>query len=95
MSGVIYVFWILALPTGALSVLLILMSIAGQPLSAATPIWLTLLAAFGVIGLLVWAQQLATKRGRRGVACAIVVVSWVLFAFTMLANGLAHQQTWQ
>ena len=91
----IYVFWMLAAPTGALSALLILMSVTGQRLSAATPVWLSLLAALGVLGLLAWARQLATKRGRPGVACAIVVLSWVLFAFTMTANGLAHQQTWQ
>jgi hypothetical protein len=95
LGAVIYVFWMLAAPTGALSALLILMSVAGQRLSAATPGWLTLLAAFGVIGLLAWAHQLTTKRRRPGVACAIVMLSWVLFAFTMLANGLAHQQTWQ
>jgi len=92
---VIYVFWMLAAPTGALSALLILMSVAGQRLSAATPVWLALLAALGVMGLLAWAHQLATKRGRPPVACAIVVLSWVSFAVTMLANGLAHQQTWQ
>ena len=91
----IYVFWMLAAPSGALSALLILMSVAGQRLSAATPVWLALLAALGVMGLLAWAYQLATKRGRPRVACAIVVLSWVLFAVTMLANGLAHQQTWQ
>ena len=95
MSAVIYVFWILAAPTAGLSALLILMSLAGQPLSAATPVWLALLAALGVIGLLAWAHQLATKRGRPSIACAIVVLSWVLFAVTMVANGLAHQQTWQ
>jgi len=92
---VIYVFWLLAAPTGALSALLILMSVAGQRLSAATPVWLALLAALGVMALLAWAHQLATKRGRPGVACAIVMLSWVLFAVTMFANGLAHQQTWQ
>ena len=91
----IYVFWILAAPTGALSALLILMSIAGQQLSAATPVWLAVLAALGVMGLLGWARQLATKRGHPGVACAIVVLSWVLFAVTMIANGLAQQETWQ
>jgi small neutral amino acid transporter SnatA (MarC family) len=92
---VIYIFWMLAAPTGALSALLILMSVSGQRLSAATPVWLALLAAVGVIGVLAWAHQLATKRGRPGVACAMVVLSWVLFAASMVANGLAHQQTWQ
>ena len=91
----IYVFWLLAAPTGVLSALLILMSVAGQRLSAATPVWLALLAALGVVGLLAWAHQLATKRLRPGVACAVVVLSWVLFAVTMVANGLAHQETWQ
>ena len=91
----IYVFWMLAAPTGALSVLLLLMSLGGQRLSAATPVWLALLAAIGVIGLLAWARQLATKRRRPVAACAIVVLSWVLFAVTMIANGLSQQQTWQ
>ena len=91
----IYVFWLLAAPTGVLSALLILMSVAGQRLSAATPVWLALLAALGVIGVLAWAHQLATKRLRPSVACAVVVLSWVLFAVTMVANGLAHQQTWE
>ena len=90
----VYIFWILAAPTGALSALLILMSLTGQRLSAATPVWLAVLAALGVMGLLGWAHQLA-KRGRAGVACAIVVLSWVIFAVTMIANGLAHQDTWQ
>ena len=63
----IYVFWMLAAPTAGLSALLILVSVAGQPLSAATPIWLALLAALGVIGLLAWGHQLATKRGRPSV----------------------------
>jgi hypothetical protein len=92
---VIYAFWMLAAPTAFLSALLILMSVAGQPLSAATPVWLALLAAIGVIGLLAWARQLATTRRRPGAACAIVVLSWVLFAVTMIANGLSQQQTWQ
>jgi small neutral amino acid transporter SnatA (MarC family) len=92
---VIYIFWILAAPTAAVSALLILMSVAGQRLSAATPVWLTLAAALGVMGLLAWAHQLATKRGRSGVACAIVVLSWIGFACTMFANGLSQQQTWQ
>ena len=91
----IYIFWMLAAPTAALSALLIFMSLAGQRLSAATPVWLAVLAAVGVMGLLAWARQLATKRGRPGLACAIVVLSWVLFAVTMIANGLAQQETWQ
>ena len=91
----IYVFWILAAPTGALSALLLLMSVTGERLSSVTPIWLTSLAALGVVGLLAFAHQLATKRGRPGFACAVVVTSWLLFAVTMIANGLAHQHTWQ
>lgn len=89
------VFWILAAPTGVLSALLMVMSLAGRRLSAVTPVWLTLLAALGVVGLLVWAYHLATAGGRPGAACGVVVLSWVLFAVVMSANGLAHQQTWQ
>ena len=91
----IYVFWMLAAPTGALSALLILMSLAGRRLSAATPVWLTLLAALGAIGLLVWAYHLATAGRRPGAACGVVLLSWMLFAVTMFANGLSHQQNWQ
>ncbi|MBI3367230.1 MAG: hypothetical protein HY021_01885 [Burkholderiales bacterium] len=71
------------------------MSLAGQRLSAATPIWLTLLAALGVLALLAWARHFATAGGRAGIACAMVLLSWVLFASVMVANGLAHQRTWQ
>ena len=91
----IYVFWMLTAPTGAISAFLILMSLAGSRLSAATPVWLTLLAALGVIGMLVWAYRLATAGRRPGAACGVVVLSWVLFAVTMFANGLANQQNWQ
>jgi hypothetical protein len=92
---VLAVFWILVAPTGALSVLLMVMSLAGGRLSAVTPVWLTLLAVLGVVGLLVWAHHVATAGGRPGAACGVVVLSWVLFAVVMFANGLAHQQTWQ
>ncbi|WP_299469483.1 hypothetical protein [uncultured Gimesia sp.] len=91
----IYVFWALAVPTGACSALLILMSLAGQSLSSATPVWLTLLASLGVFALLVWAFRVARKSGRPGAACGMVFLSWVLFAVIMIANGLAHQNGWQ
>ena len=91
----IYVFWLLAAPTGALSALLVFMSLIGSRLSTATPIWLTLLTTLGVIGLLAWAYRLATAGRRPGAACGVVLLSWVFFAVTMFANGLAHQQNWQ
>ena len=91
----IYVFWMLTAPTGAISALLVFMSLTGSRLSAATPVWLTLLAALGVMGLLAWAYRLATAGRRPGAACGVVLLSWVLFALTMFANGLANQQNWQ
>lgn len=91
----IYLFWILTAPTGALAALLVFMSIAGKRLSAATPIWLTLLASAGLIALLVWAYHVATTSGRPGIACLMVVLSWLLFAVIMIVNGLAHQTVWQ
>lgn len=89
-----YLFWILTVPTGALALLLLLMTIAGKPLSAATPAWLALLASAGVFALLVWAWRVATTGGRPGVACWIVVLSWVIFALTMFVNGIARQKLW-
>ena len=91
----IYVFWMLTAPTGAISAFLVLMSLTGSRLSAATPVWLTLLAALGIMALLALAYRLATAGRRPGAACGVVLLSWVLFAVTMFANGLANQQTWQ
>jgi len=53
------------------------------------------LSALGVIGRLAWAYHLATAGRRPGAACGVALLSWVLFAVTMFANGLANQQNWQ
>lgn len=87
-------FWILAAPTGALALILLLMTLGGRRLSAATPLWLALLAAVGVLALLVWAHRVAALQQRPGWACAIVAGSWVLFAVVMTVNGLLRQTTW-
>ena len=88
-------FWLLATPTGALALFVILMTIAGKKLSAATPLWLALVAGAGVLALLIWAYRLLVLHGRPGLACVITVASWLLFAGVMLVNGLLHQKTWQ
>jgi hypothetical protein len=90
----IYVSWTLAAPTGALAALLLLMTVAGKPLSAATPAWRALLAAIGVFALPAWAWRVATAGERPGMACGIVVLSWVLFALAMFVNGIARQKLW-
>lgn len=91
----IYLFWILAAPTGALATLLIFMSLLGNRLSAATPLWLSLSMAAGVIAMLFWAYRIASSGGRPALACGVVLLSWLVFALVMIGYGIAHQQTWQ
>jgi hypothetical protein len=91
----IYLFWVLAAPTGVLAAILLFMSLAGSRLSAATPIWLSLLAAAGVMGVLVWAYRIASSGGRPLLACGLVLLSWFVFMLVMFANGIAQQKTWQ
>jgi len=86
-------FHLLAVPTVAIALLVVLLNLAGRPLSAATPIGLSIAAAAAVVALVAWARRLAAA-GRPGRAVLLVVGSWVLFAIVMLANGLARQQVW-
>lgn len=90
----IYVYWVLAVPTGLLASLVILLTLGGRQLSSATPAWLGLLAAAVVLGVLVWGYRLGTAGGKPGLATLLVVLSWVLFAGTMFVNGLMHQKIW-
>lgn len=90
----IYLFWLLALPTGLLAALVVFLTISGQRLSSATPDWLALLAAGAVLGLLVSGYRLGTAGGRPFAAALLVVLSWLLFAGTMFVNGLMNQQLW-
>ena len=90
----IYVYWILAIPTGILAGIVILMTLSGRSLSSSTPDWLALLTATVVFGLLGWGYSLATSEGRAGWAALLVVLSWIVFFGTMLVNGLLHQKTW-
>lgn len=87
-------YWVLAVPTGALSLVLLLMTVAGRKLSAATPLWLTLVCATVVLAFLVWAHRVLVVHHRPAWACAIVIASWVAFALTMTVNGLLRQTTW-
>jgi len=82
-----------AVPTAAIALLVLLMSLAGRPLSAATPIGLSIAMAAVVLALVEWARRRAAA-GRPGRAALLVVGSWALFAIVMLANGLARQQNW-
>jgi hypothetical protein len=86
-------FWLLAVPTGALAALVVLLNLAGRPLSAATPIWLSVLAALAVLALLAGARRLAVA-GRPGLAGLLVVGSWLLFAVVLIVNGFARQRIW-
>jgi hypothetical protein len=90
----IYVYWTLAVPTGLLASLVIILTLGGRPLSAATPAWLSLLVAAAVLGILVQSHGLATTGGKPGLAALLVVFSWVLFAGAMILNGLMSQKTW-
>ena len=47
-----------------------------------------------VLALLAWSYHLATSAGRTGLAILLVIVSWVVFAGTMLIYGLMHQKLW-
>lgn len=90
----IYLYWILAVPTGLLALLLVGLNLGGRPLSAATPIGLSLLMAVLVLAALAWGYKLGTADGRPGRSVAVVVASWFAFALTMFVNGLLHQKTW-
>lgn len=91
----IYLFWILAVPTGALASALILLTVAGQRLSASTPWWLSVSIGFAVLWLLYRAHSFASTGGRPGLAVLLVVASWLMFFVVMLTYGLLHQGTWQ
>ena len=90
----IYLYWILAVPTGVLASLLILLTLAGQRLTPSTPGWLSVSLASAVLGLLFWGHQMGTN-GRPLAAALLVVGSWILFFVVMVAYGLSRQQTWQ
>ena len=86
-------FWLLAVPTTALGVVVLLLTLSGTPLSAATPLWLSALAAAGVLALvlLAWRTQ---QHGRALLACGLIVISWVAFAGAMLVNGIVRTANW-
>lgn len=89
-----YLYWCLALPTGFLAGLVIVMTLAGQRLGPTTPGWLALAAASAVLGLLVSGFRLATAGGRPGIGVLLVVLSWAVFAGAMIAHGLMTQKLW-
>lgn len=88
-----FLFRLLAVPTAAIAILIVLMNLAGRPLSAATPVGLSIATAAVVLALVAWGRHLAAA-GRPGRAVLLAVGSWALFVIVMLANGLARQQVW-
>lgn len=90
----IYVYWLLAVPTTLLAGAVIFLTLSGQRLSSATPDWLALTAAGAVLGLVGWGYNVGTSGGRPAVATLLVVLSWVLFAGAMIVNGLMNQKIW-
>ena len=90
----VYVYWVLAVPTGLLALLVIMLTLGGKQITPVTPDWLSLLTSAAVLGLLVWGFRWATTGARPGLAVVLVVLSWVVFLGVMLVNGLMHQKTW-
>ncbi len=94
MKSLTVLFWILAVPTGGIALLVMLMTMAGKKLSSATPLWLSMVAALAVLALLAWAWRLSGVHHQPGWACVITVASWLVFAVTMIVNGLLRQTSW-
>lgn len=90
----IYLYWLLAAPTGALAVAVLGLTVTGKRLSSATPDWLSLLASAAVIAMLVWSYRMATSRDRPGAAAFLVVLSWIVFAGSMISHALMTQTLW-
>lgn len=90
----IYLYWLLAVPTTLLGSVAILLTLGGQRLSSATPPWLALVSAGAVLGLVGWGYKVATSGGRPGLAALWVAFSWVVFAVAMVVNGLMGQKIW-
>jgi hypothetical protein len=88
-----YLFWTLAVPTGFIASLVLLLNVAGRKLSAATPLWLSVAMSLLVLALLVWAFRLA-RGGHAGAACLVVLGSCLVFAAAMFVNGISRQQLW-
>lgn len=82
------------MPTGLLALLIVGLNLRGRPLSAATPIGLSLHMAVLVLAALGLGYKLGTADGRPGWSVAVVVASWFAFAITLFVNGLLHQKTW-
>jgi hypothetical protein len=92
-------FTTLALPTGGIATVYLLMTLVGagagaRPRPRAESVTAAL-ASLLVIGLLGWGANLAWRRDAPGLACALVPLSWALFAGAMLAQGLINNRSWQ
>lgn len=90
-----YLYWILALPTGLLAGLVIILTLSGQALSSSTPSWLSLCAATIVFAMLWWSYQLIFAKNHPFLAMLTVVASWVIFAMIMTGYALMTMKNWQ
>lgn len=88
------VYWILAVPTAVLATLIIGLTLAGRPLSQATPLWLSFAGGVMVLGCVGWGYHTGVTGQRPGMAVLLVVGSWLAFFAILLTNGLLRQKTW-
>lgn len=89
-----YLFWALAVPTIALALLVVVLTLGGRAISAQTPAWLSILAAGSVLALVGWGCRLVVVGQRPGAAIGLTILAWLFFLTTMLVNGLMHQKIW-
>lgn len=89
-----YVYWLFALPTGALASLVIIMTLSGKALSNGTPNWLSLCASAVVFGLLWCSYQLIFVKNHPILAIVVVIASWIIFAAIMVGYGLMTMKIW-
>lgn len=87
------VYWLLAVPTALLACLVIFKSLGDQG-GGSPPAELAMAAAAAVLGLVGWGWRLAMTGGRPGMAVLLVVMSWVVFAGTMVGYALMTQKVW-
>jgi lysylphosphatidylglycerol synthetase-like protein (DUF2156 family) len=92
-----WAFTVLALPTGSIATIYLLLTLVGagprpKPVSES---FIVALASLAVLGLLALGTHLAWRRQAAGLACAVVLLSWLVFAGTLLIHGLMNNRSWQ
>lgn len=90
-----YLYWLLALPTGLLASLVILLTLSGRALSNSTPSWLSLCSASIVLGMLWWSYQLIFAKNHPFLAMLTVIGSWIVFVVILAGYGLMTTKNWQ